>query len=255
VIRFKPLPYLLAGVSLLVLPTVQAEELPEAIKAVEARGAEVVGRFEAPGGLKGYAARYNGQGMALYLTPDGEHVLIGSLLDANGEDLTRGQLEKLVYEPLGKEMWTRMQDSSWIADGKADAPRIVYMFSDPNCPYCNMFWKQARPWVDSGKVQLRHIMVGMLRADSAGKSAALLSAKDPQAALNEHEAAGKASKLKALEKIPAELEEQLTANLMLMGELGAQATPAIFYLDDNGRLQQHQGAPRPEALEEIMGPR
>lgn len=254
-IRFKPLPHLLAGVSLLALPMVQAEELPKAIKAVEARGAEVVGRFDAPGGLKGYAARYNGQGMALYLTADGEHVLIGSLLDANGEDLTRGQLEKLVYEPLGKEMWTRMQDSSWIADGKPDAPHIVYMFSDPNCPYCNMFWEQARPWVDAGKVQLRHIMVGMLRADSAGKSAALLSAKDPQAALNEHETAGKASKLKALEKIPAALEKQLTDNLMLMSELGAQATPAIFYLDDNGRLQQHQGAPQPDALADIMGPR
>ena len=79
-----------------------------------------------------------------------------------------------------------MENSTWIADGNADAPRIIYMFSDPNCPYCNMFWKQARPWVESGKVQLRHIMVGMLRADSAGKSAALLSAKDPQAALNEH---------------------------------------------------------------------
>lgn len=254
-IRFKPLPYLLAGVSLLALPMAQAEELPEAIKAVEARGVEVVGRFEAPGGLKGYAARYNGQGMALYLTPDGEHVLIGSLLDAKGDDLTRAHLEKLVYEPLGKEMWTRMENSTWIADGKADAPRIIYMFSDPNCPYCNMFWKQARPWVESGKVQLRHIMVGMLRADSAGKSAALLSARDPQAALNEHEAAGKASKLKALEKIPAALEKQLTDNLMLMSELGAQATPAIFYLDDNDRLQQHQGAPRPDALDTIMGPR
>ncbi len=254
-IRFKPLPYLLAGVSLLALPMAQAEELPEAIKAVEARGAEVVGSFEAPGGLKGYAARYNGQGMALYLTPDGEHVLIGSLLDAKGEDLTRGQLEKLVYEPLGKEMWARMAGSSWIADGRGDAPRIVYLFSDPNCPYCNMFWKQARPWVEAGKVQLRHIMVGMLRADSAGKSAALLSAKDPQAALNAHEAAGKASKLKALEQIPAALEKQLTDNLMLMSELGAQATPAIFYLDDNDRLQQHQGAPRPEALETILGPR
>ena len=158
--------------------------------------------------------------MALYLTPDGEHVLIGSLLDAKGEDLTRGQLEKLVYEPLGKEMWARMAGSSWIADGRGDAPRIVYLFSDPNCPYCNMFWKQARPWVEAGKVQLRHIMVGMLRADSAGKSAALLSAKDPQAALNAHEAAGKASKLKALEQIPAALEKQLTDNLMLMSELG-----------------------------------
>ena len=252
-IRFKPLPYLLAGVSLLALPMVQAEELPEAIKAVEARGAEVVGRFEAPGGLKGYAARYNGQGVALYLTPDGEHVLIGSLLDAKGEDLTRAQLEKLVYEPLGKEMWTRMEGSTWIADGQADAPHIVYMFSDPNCPYCNMFWKQARPWVDSGKVQLRHIMVGMLRPDSAGKSAALLSADNPEAALNEHEAAGKASTLRALDKIPEKLEKQLTDNLMLMSELGAQATPAIFYLDDSGRLQQHQGAPQPDALAEIMG--
>ena len=50
-------------------------------------------------------------------------------------------------------------------------------------------------------------------------------------------------------------EKQLTDNLMLMSELGAQATPAIFYLDANGRLQQHQGAPRPDALETIMGPR
>ncbi len=254
-IRTKPISCLLAGISLLAFPAAQADELPAAIKAVEARGAEIVGRFDAPGGLEGFAARYNGQGMALYLTPDGEHVLIGSLLDAKGEDLTRGQLEKLVYEPLGKEMWARMAGSSWIADGRRDAPRIVYLFSDPNCPYCNMFWKQARPWVEAGKVQLRHIMVGMLRADSAGKSAALLSAKDPQAALNAHETAGKASKLKALEQIPAALEKQLTDNLMLMSELGAQATPAIFYLDDNDRLQQHQGAPRPEALETILGPR
>lgn len=254
-IRLKPLPYLLAGVSLLALPMAQAEKLPEAIKAVEARGADIVGTFDAPGGMKGYAARYNGQGMALYLTADGEHVLIGSLLDAKGEDLTRAHLEKLVYEPLGKEMWARMQASTWIADGKADAPRIIYMFSDPNCPYCNMFWKQARPWVESGKVQLRHIMVGMLRADSAGKSAALLSAGNPEAALNEHEAAGKASTLKPLEKIAPQLQKQLADNLALMGELGAQATPAIFYLDESGRLQQHQGAPQPEVLAEIMGPR
>ena len=248
-------PFLLAGLGLLGTSFVQAEQWPEPIRAVEARGAQVVGSFEAPGGLKGYAARYNGQGIALYLTPDGEHVLIGSLLDAKGDDLSRAPLEKLVYEPLGKEMWSRLEKATWIADGEDDAPRVVYVFSDPNCPYCNMFWKQARPWVESGKVQLRHIMVGMLRADSAGKSAALLSAKDPQAALNQHEAAGKASKLKPLEKIPAALEKQLTDNLMLMSELGAQATPAIFYLDDNGRLQQHQGAPRPDALDTIMGPR
>ena len=88
-------------------------------------------------------------------------------------------------------MWQRLSNT-WIADGAAgEAPRVIYMFSDPNCPFCNMFWKQARPWVEAGDVQLRHVMVGMLRPDSAGKAAALLAAKDPEAALNEHEAAGR----------------------------------------------------------------
>jgi thiol:disulfide interchange protein DsbG len=255
--HFKHLPFLLAGLSLLALPVsiTQAEELPAPIKAVEARGAVIIGSFDAPGGLRGYAARYKGQGIALYLTADGQHVLIGNLLDAQGEDLTRAPLDKLVYQPLSKEIWARMENSTWIADGRDDAPRTVYMFSDPNCPYCNMFWQQARPWVEAGKVQVRHIMVGMLRPDSAGKSAALLSAKQPEAALNEHEAAGKASKLKALPSIPAALQKQLDANLALMSELGGMATPAIFYLDDNGRLQMQQGVPQPQLLAEIMGPK
>ncbi len=250
----RPVSLFISATALLLAPLAWAQALPPAIQTIESRGAEVVGSFDAPGGLRGYAARYNGQGIALYLTPDGDHVLIGSLLDANGEDLTKATLEKLVYEPQGKEMWQRLEGSTWIQDGVADAPRTIYMFSDPNCPFCNMFWKQARPWVEAGDVQLRHVMVGMLRPDSAGKSAALLAANNPEAALNEHEAAGKASKLKPSKVISTKLAEQLEANLTLMSQMGASATPAIYYLDDEGRLQQQQGAPRPETLDEIMGP-
>lgn len=249
-----PMSLIVSAVAMLSAPLGVAEELPAAVKAVEARGAEIVGSFDAPGGLKGYAARFNGQGVSLYLTPDGEHVLVGTLVNAQGEDLSRPQLEQLVYEPMGKEMWQRLEDSTWIADGSADAPRIVYMFSDPNCPFCNMFWEQARPWVEAGDVQVRHVMVGMLRPDSAGKSAALLAADNPEQALNEHEAAGKASTLKAMKNIPADLDEQLQANLALMGEMGASATPAIYFMDENNRLQQQQGAPQPDTLNKIMGP-
>jgi thiol:disulfide interchange protein DsbG len=251
--HLRPVSLIFSAIALLPASLALAEALPPAIQAVEARGAEVVGSFDAPGGLKGYAARYNGAGIALYLTPDGEHVLIGNLLDASGEDLTYAPLEKLVYEPLSEEMWQGLEDSTWIADGAAEAPRIVYMFSDPNCPFCNMFWKQARPWVEAGDVQVRHVMVGILRADSAGKSAALLAAEDPEAALNAHEAAGKESTLKPIENISPKIAGQLEANLTLMGKMGASATPAIYYLDENGRLQQQHGAPRPDSLNEIMG--
>ncbi|MFD2643483.1 thiol:disulfide interchange protein DsbG [Pseudomonas japonica] len=243
------------ALGLFVSPLLQAEELPTAVRQIEAKGAKVVGSFDAPNGLKGYAAQFQNRGVALYLTPDGKHVLVGSLFDENGQDLSEKPLEQLVYAPMAKEVWAKMEKSAWIADGKADAPRIVYLFSDPNCPYCNLFWEQARPWVESGKVQLRHIMVGIIRADSPGKSAALLAAKDPQQALLEHEKAGKASTLKPLQSIPAQVEAKLAANQALMEELGLSATPAIFYLDDQQHLQQQQGAPRPDMLGKILGKR
>lgn len=240
---------------LLASHTAMAESLPKAVQQIEAKGVKIKGSFDAPNGLRGYAAEYQNRGMALYLTPDGKHVLVGSLFDEQGQDLSEAPLQKLVYAPMAKEVWAKMEKTAWIADGKADAPRIVYLFSDPNCPYCNMFWQQARPWVESGKVQLRHIMVGIIREDSPGKSAALLASKDPVQALLKHESAGKASTLKALDKIPEAVQAKLDSNLALMEELGLSATPAIFYLDEQQQLQTQQGAPRPEMLGKILGKR
>ncbi|MHC6224833.1 thiol:disulfide interchange protein DsbG [Pseudomonas sp. X10] len=249
------LPLLPLTLSLLATPLLQAEELPKAIQQLQAKGAVIKGSFDAPNGLRGYAAEYQNNGLALYLTPDGKHVLVGSLFDEQGKDLSAEPLEKLVYGPMSKAIWAKLEKTAWIADGKADAPRTVYLFSDPNCPYCNMFWQQARPWVESGKVQLRHIMVGIIREDSPGKSAALLASKDPVQALQQHEKAGKASTLKALDKIPEAAQAKLDANLALMEEMGLAATPAIFYLDEQGQLQSQQGAPRPEMLGKILGKR
>lgn len=98
-------------------------------------------------------------------------------------------------------------------------------------------------------------MVGIIREDSPGKSATLLASHDPAKALAQHEQAGKASTLKALEKIPEAVQSKLDANLAVMEELGLSATPAIFYLDDQQQLQTQQGAPRPELLGKILGKR
>lgn len=253
--RFRHLLTLTLGAALLQMPWAQAEELPAAIQKIQAKGAKIIGSFDAPDGLRGYAAQYQNRGMALYLTPDGKHVLLGNLYDADGKDLSAEPLQKLVYAPMAKEVWAKMDASHWIADGSKDAPRVVYLFSDPNCPYCNLFWEQARPWVKAGKVQLRHIMVGIIREDSPGKSAALLAAKDPSKALDEHEQAGKKSALKPLKTIPAEVQAKLDANMALMDELELSATPAIFYMDAKGELQQQQGAPSPDKLVQILGPK
>lgn len=231
-------------------PIASADDWPAPIAATMERGVEIVGRFDAPAGLQGFAGKFDKQAMALYLTADEQHVLVGTLLDANGNDISRAHLDELVYQPMAEGMWSQLQTSDWVGDGASNAERVIYTFTDPNCPFCSKFWEQARPWVESGNVQLRHILVGILREDSAGKAAAILAADDPAAALHDHETG---SGVEAMSKIPAAIDRQLKVNQALMSQLGAHATPAIFYLDDRGLMQQHMGAPQPGRLAEIMG--
>lgn len=243
---------------------------PAALSALEAQGLTIVGTFPAPGGLTAWAGYAGQQPVALYATPDGKHVIVGTMLDAAGKDVTRAALEQAVRAPMTAGVWKQLEASRWIADGQARAARTVYVFTDPNCPYCNKFWADARPWVDSGKVQLRHVIVGILTPTSAGKAAALLADKDPSAALAAYERSHTAENAKALgagharplgdgglkplEKIPPATAAQLDTNEKLMASLGLQATPAFVWRDAKGQVQMRTGAPE-SALAAILGPR
>ncbi|HUX23050.1 MAG TPA: thiol:disulfide interchange protein DsbG [Burkholderiales bacterium] len=228
---------------------------PAPVKAIEAQGVEIIGSFAAPGGLKAYAGIVQQHPLAIYVTADGQHAIVGTLIDAKGENLSRAPLERMVSKPLTARIWSQLDKSTWIADGSKSAARIVYVFTDPNCPYCDKFWNDARPWVKAGKVQLRHVLVGILTNTSAGKAAALLSAKDPQAALTRHEQQRASGDVKPLSEIPVEIRAQLDANQTLMEQLGSSATPTIFYKDAHGNLQKVEGAPSAEMLSTILGPR
>ncbi|MDP5008739.1 MAG: thiol:disulfide interchange protein DsbG, partial [Glaciimonas sp.] len=131
---------------------------PAPIKALEAQGIEIIGRFDAPGGVQGYAAIMQQKPLAIYLTADGKQAIVGTMLDAKGVNLNEAPLDKLVSKPMTLKTWSLLEKSNWIADGSKNAKRIVYTFTDPNCPYCNKFWNDARPWVKAGNVQIRHIM-------------------------------------------------------------------------------------------------
>ncbi len=129
---------------------------------------------------------------------------------------------------------------------------MIYTFTDPNCPYCKKFWQQARPWVEAGKVQIRHILVGILKADSFDKSAAILSAEDPATALYQHES-GNEVNIRTIASLSKSVKEKLNANHTLMQSLGVSATPAIYYKDSENAVSRHMGLPGPRQREVRMG--
>jgi thiol:disulfide interchange protein DsbG len=238
--------------SLLMLSTAQAAtDWPAPIKALESKGMEVLDQFKVPGGMRGYAALYQQQPVTIFLTADGKQAIVGTMIDSKGDAMSQPEADEI----FSKKIWPQLEKSQWIRDGSQSAPRVIYTFTDPNCPYCTKLWQDARPWVNAGKVQIRHILVGIIKQDSMGKAAALLAAKQPEEALKQHELKHASGGVKAIAKIPNEIRIKLEGNYQLMQRLGGFATPMTFYKDSAGKMQSAQGAPSAEMLSKIFGPR
>lgn len=222
----------------------------------------------APDGMKGWAAFKGQQPLAFYSTNDGKYVIAGTLFDAKGNDLTRAPLLKAVGPMLSDGLWGRLANSHWIGEGNPDAKRILYVVTDPNCPYCSRLWRDTQPWVRAGTVQVRNIVVGILTPTSYGKAAALLAASNPEQAFHDHQAAqfevnksnapGRMKSLNGsgitpLTSVDSKLKQKLAANQQLMADLGVNATPALFWKDDEGAVKSALGEPRD--LASILGPK
>jgi thiol:disulfide interchange protein DsbG len=165
--------------------------------------------------------------------------------------------------------WEQLERTRWIADGRADAPRKVYVFLDANCKYCTKFWSDARPWVNAGKVQLRHVMVGVIAPTSTGRAAALLADPDPARRLAAFEqahafgvvrmmAGGPRQSLEdpglaPLEPVPEALARTIAAHEDLMHEFGLRGTPGIVFRTPDGRVVAKPGV-SPEELAQVLGP-
>lgn len=213
-------------------------------KNLEQQGYNFIQQIDAPEGLIGWSGHKEGYPSTVFISKDQKYYIVGDLFNAQNENLSETAINKHVKTAVMDEIWKSLAQSTWIQDGKPDAAKIVYVFTDVNCPYCHTFWKQARPWVDSGKVQLRHIMVGVIRENSLAQAATVLSATDPAALFKKFNQSNGKDPIQAMQNIPPALRQKLEANAALMDKYEFYATPAVVWRNTNGDIESEQGAPK-----------
>ena len=91
---------------------VAAPERPAALQALEKQGVTIVGTFPAPGGLTAWAGYIGQRPLSLFVTPDGKHVIAGTLLDAQGEEVAEAALEKTVRGAMTAGAWSGVSSFS-----------------------------------------------------------------------------------------------------------------------------------------------
>ena len=216
------------------------EASPKILDTLSRQGISIVEPMSAPVGLQGFIGRYNGQLLEVYVTPDQDHLIVGTMLNAKGERTAEQALSAATNSGLD---WAALGETHWVGEGEVGAKRVVYAFMDPNCPYCALFWAKAQPYLAQGDVELRHILVGMLHPSSTPKAATILASQSPAKAMAEHLRNMKQGGIKVVNNIADEFISDVESNTKTMKAMGIFATPAVIYKDSQGRIQQAQGLP------------
>lgn len=236
---------------LICLPGLAFGQYPDAVQILIDEGLKVESSFSAPGGVEGYVGRRNGHPVSLYLMPDGEHVVIGKMVDGFGHDLSADHIRAWLPETDLTAAWAKLESATWIPEGPEDAKRIVYVFTDPNCGYCIMFREKAQAFLNRG-IQLRHIMVGIIQPSSLAKAASVIASEDPVAQLDFHDSQFPKDWLETAENIPEPLRVKIRNNNQLMEALAVSATPSVLYRDERGEIRKIVGLPDDLALSQAV---
>lgn len=220
--------------------------------ALAATGVTIAGSLDAPKGYHGYVGVYRGNTLPVYVTPDG-HILIGTLYDLDGRDLTTPAMQRAAEANFGPAQWKALAQSTWFSTGKVRSGRVVYAFMDTQCPYCHKFWQAAQAWVARGDVELRIIPVAVISPKSLPGAGAVLEAASPLAAWRENERHFAQHQSAPAGKPAAATVRKIQANNALMQNLGFYGTPGVVYKDAHGHIHTLYGLPRdPRELKAIF---
>ncbi|MDO9359221.1 MAG: DsbC family protein [Polaromonas sp.] len=137
--------------------------------------------------------------------------------------------------------------------GSAMSSRTVYVFFDAQCPHCTALWEAAKPL--KSQARFVWIPVGLLNASSTAQGATILAAKDPVAAMDEHEASMTAKRggISAGSGTDAQ-KEAVASNTALLTRLGFGSIPTIVGTHaETGALVKQEGSVPTAALASLLG--
>jgi thiol:disulfide interchange protein DsbG len=193
--------------------------------------------FAGPHGLYGVVVGAKGDphsASILWVTPDRDAILAGTLIDAAGNDLNTTAKFAMGLQFSPTESLRRASLPAARAIVTPGRGPILTAFIDPNCSYCHMLYDQIMPHVLKGELRVRFVIVGVVKSDSAQRAAAILSAPDPLAALAQDQRGFDVAReeggypIAKAHLAPASIAA-VAANNALIAKAGIDGTPALVY--------------------------
>jgi thiol:disulfide interchange protein DsbG len=207
-------------------------------------------------GLKAFVLRDGASFQVVYATPDEQQVVPGVMWDANGENVTRRQVEHIdgmaptvmvgpgaLDQPATPvppvPLLATVNATTFGVWGDPSAPRL-WMFIDPLCPFSVRAMQKLQPLVDAHRVQLAVIPLSVIDREDNGEStkqALAMLSLPPEAMVD----AWRAGRL--VEPAHPEATGALQRNLAAARAIGFSGTPTFVYRKADGSEGRVDGLP------------
>ena len=233
-----------------------AAEYPRPIQEAVAHGVKVLKTFPAASSLTGWVLAQGADTSVVYTTPDGKTLIVGELIDENGQPLTKQYASKYVPAPDYSASYQQLERADVIAEGTLSNPKsVLYVFFDANCPYCHFTWQALQTYEAVG-LEVKWVPVAVLGESSLPKAVSLMSAKDKKTAfraMQEGFVPGKPTPAPDHVATSPVITEAIKRNGALMEKFGINGTPGIVWKVHSGKIQIKGGMPRLSELPSMTG--
>ena len=159
--------------------------------------------FDGPDDLTGMVMQHNGDKGIAWVTPD-KKILMGVLLDDTGKNYSQEAHTQYIgteikpgvtpsspetYQPStqGSALMETVSQLKSVPFGNTESDRIIYVFGDLNCHYCEELYKIiVKSKLDQHAVKISWIPVAILSEKSLAQAAELLLSDSPSKLLQAH---------------------------------------------------------------------
>jgi thiol:disulfide interchange protein DsbG len=180
-------------------------------------------------------------------------LLLFTLLSINLAASTMSAAANADRFTVAGKVLANIDQATWFSEGKS--PHVIYVFFDPNCPYCHRIYTQTRDQVKQNAIQIRWVPLGILATTSHGKAISILDAQNPLKAFYENEDGYSASDGGAIDEAldgTDKAKRALDRNADLLKMAGFDSVPSILFRANNGQAILIHGAPPADRFKKIL---
>ncbi len=207
--------------------------------------------FPAPMGLTGVVVNTRqAQNIVLYVDQAMEHFIVGMIFDAQGNNLTAQYVTKNLPDSALDAAMAQVEALPHIEEGNPNAP-VLYVFADPNCPYCAKLHDMIDGDLRDGKVRVRWILTSALGHDGKAEAIYTLDQRMPGQGAEMLRQYYKGVGEKAPEYDEQGAQAVADAN-RYFNDMGLKGTPFLMYRTRSGTIGTHRGVPDENTFSQIV---